>query len=387
MRRYYIFNIYILLLSVFVLAGCGKDDVVTTESIDITNQDDDNTTATIDGNYTYKLPVIFHVLYTEDNDSVRALASHLTDVLRYVNEIYQGNVYGWGGVYSENINVDFQPARSDENGNTLSTPGVVFEKWNRSFPIEASSFMASKNTQYIWEPNEYINVMVYPFQQNTEGSIILGISHMPYTLEDSTHLDGLETTKAHYISKNNLGYPYCVSINSDYVHHLSSRYTEADHGRRQYTYDSTDIVATLAHELGHYLGLHHVFTEDKKTSNGSTSWSEVDDCFDSDCCDDTPSYNKVEYDDSLRNFPKGTKMQTMVRRHSCDGTTFDSNNIMDYAIGYAFKITPEQKERIRHVLYYSPLIPGPKINHTNTANATRSAADDGIIDLPIVTSE
>lgn len=273
---------------------------------------------------------------------------------------------------------------SDESGNALSTPGVVFEKWDSTFPIEASSFMSSKNTQYMWEPNEYINVMVFPFQQNTEGSIILGISHMPYTLDDSTHLDGLESASAHYISKNNLSFPYCVSINSDYVHRLSTRYTLADHGRKQYTYDSCDIVATLAHELGHYLGLHHVFTEEKKSTGNSSSWSEVNDCFDSDCCDDTPSYNKVEYDDSLRNSPSDTKMQTLVRRHSCDDATFESNNIMDYAIGYAFQFSPQQKERMRHVLYYSPLIPGPKINHANTG--TRSGVND-VIDLPIVTSE
>lgn len=379
------FHIIYILVALLLLAGCSKDENLPVETKNITNQDDDDTTEPIDSNYTYKLPVVFHVLYTEDNDSVRALASRLDSVLQYVNELYQGNIYGWRGIYSQNINVDFQLAQSDESGNRLSTPGVVFEKWNGSFPIEASSFMSSKNTQYIWEPNEYINVVVYPFKQNTKGSVILGISHMPYTLDDSTHIDGLESASAHYISKNNLGFPYCVSINSDYIHRTSTRYTLEDHGRRQYTYDSCDIVATLAHELGHYLGLHHVFTEEKKAGKGNTSWTEVDDCFDSDCCDDTPSYNKVEYDDSLLAAPKGTGMNKLMQRTSCSGETFDSYNIMDYSIGLSFLFSPQQKARMRHVLYYSPLIPGPKINHTNTG--TRAVTNDSIIDLPIVVSE
>ncbi len=383
----------ITVFAALLIASCGKDETLPQESIDITTQDDDRTTATLDSTYTYKLPVIFHVLYTEDNDSVRALSRQLTGILSYVNELYKGNVYGWSSTYSEDINVDFQPATSDEKGNVLSTPGVEFVKWNGTFPIEASSFMSKGHTDLLWEPNEYINVMVYPFEQNTEGSVILGISHMPYTLNDSTLLDGLETTKSHYISKNNLSFPYCVSINSQYVHTMSTRYFDSNHGSKGYQYFSADIVATLAHELGHYLGLHHVFTEEKKSSGGHSSWSEVNDCYDSDFCDDTPSYNKVEYDDSLdyytdtrrENYVTPT-MTTLTRRHSCDGTLFHSYNIMDYSVGYAFRFTPEQKARMRHVLYYSPLIPGPKRNHVNTM--TRAAeVTDSIIDLPIVITQ
>lgn len=112
-RQAYI--LYIVLATLF-LAGCSSNELVTRESKDITNQDDDDTTLPINDSYTYKLPIIFHVLYTEDNDSVRALATQLPRVLGFVNELYQGNVYSWRGVYSQNINVDFQPALSDEEG-------------------------------------------------------------------------------------------------------------------------------------------------------------------------------------------------------------------------------------------------------------------------------
>ena len=378
-------HILYIFLTALLLSGCGSGDDVIGYKTSANNQDDDTTKSVINDDYTYRLPVVFHVLYTDDNDSVRALATRLPQILSYVNEICKGNVYGWRGVYGEDINVDFQLAKEDENGKTLSTPGVTFQRWNGDFPIEAQSFMSSKNTSLIWEPNDYINVMVYPFKQETKGSIILGISHMPYSISDTTMSDGLETTSARYLSKSNLGFPYCVSINSDYVYRMSTRYTLADHGAKSYLYDSCDIVATLAHELGHYLGLHHVFTEKKTDNDGSSAWTEADDCFDSDFCDDTPSYNKVEYDRNLPNLSKDSKMDELVSRTSCDGTVFESNNIMDYAIGYAFRITPEQKQRIRHVLYYSPLIPGPKKNGVN--KKTRGIADESIINLPIVTSE
>lgn len=389
MRYLYIICLVLAAVSFY---GCGKEDIVVTETKDITNQDDDDTKESVDSNYTYKLPVVFHVLYTTYNDSVRALAAYLPVVLGYVNELYRGNIYGWHGTYSENINIDLQPATTDEEGHRLDTPGVVFEKWEGKFPIEANSFMSSKNKQYIWEPNEYVNVVVFPFEQKTAGSIILGISHMPYTLNDSTELEGLEPTNKRYLTKKNIRFPYCLAINSDYVHSMSTRYTDTDstgrrtYGRKGYLYTTSDIVATLAHELGHYLGLHHVFTEEKKSGKDSSGWTEVDDCYDTDYCDDTPSYNKVAYDDSLHTAEKGTNIQKYMKRQSCDGREYDSYNIMDYSLGYAFQLTADQKMRIRHVLYYSPLIPGPKLNHVNTIT-TRSAESDSIINLPIVTSE
>ena len=45
---------------------------------------------------------------------------------------------------------------------------------------------------------------------------------------------------------------------------------------------------------------------------------------------------------------------------------FISYNIMDYAISYSNQFTQNQRERIRHVLSYSPLIPGPKKGDIDT---------------------
>lgn len=55
---------------------------------------------------------------------------------------------------------------------------------------------------------------------------------------------------------------------------------------------------------------------------------------------------------------------------------------MDYEIGYIQEFTPQQRARIRHVLNYCSLIPGPKIRLAST-----HATYDGALDLPIRTME
>ena len=76
-------------------------------------------------------------------------------------------------------------------------------------------------------------------------------------------------------------------------------------------------------------------------------------------------------------------LSDVLLRKPCEGNDFVSENIMDYAYTLAYKITPEQKQRIRNVLYYSPMIPGPKKNGANTRAA--NVETEGKIELkPII---
>ncbi len=140
-----------------------------------------------------------------------------------------------------------------------------------------------------------------------------------------------------------------------------------------------DISATLAHELGHYLGLHHVFTEDK---DGNI----LNSCDDTDYCEDTPSYNKKEYDTWLSHYILTNPhyyLDEMDIRHNCAGETFHASNFMDYAVCTSDFFSKDQRDRIRHVLYYSPLIPGPKKAASSRAIETR-AEENQILDLPVM---
>lgn len=373
----------ILLTCLF--AACSSDDDVDNSATSLRQ-----TVEHLDSNYTYELPVIFHVLYKDQNDPNQFIPyQRLVDILRYVNNIYAGNIYG----ESENLHLKFVLATKNENGHTLNTPGVEYVRYTGSYPIDPTSFMndnTGSNVKYIWEPNNYINVMMYNFKPDSKDEVTLGISHMPYTMKGNHQLEGLETT-SDFLSKKNLKYAYCSSINSLFAntftdqngntgYYQSSRYTDPDNDRT--TYYSADIVVTLAHELGHYLGLFHTFSEAE--SNGSTSYESVDSCADTDYCTDTYSYNRndyLSYEEYLYAQPTEPSLNVLIQRRSCDGISFDSYNIMDYSWTLGYQLTAQQKARIRNVLNYSPLIPGPKLD----AGTRAAEASDKPLDLKITT--
>ena len=359
--------------------ACGGDDGLTEKNH--SSEDDDNTEATIDESYTYRIPVIFHVLYQDQNDALQYVpSSRLAKILDNVNDIYKGSIYG----PSENVNIQLFLATKDEKGKTLSTPGVEYVKWSGTYPIEPHDFMKDNTGEYkkyIWDPNDYVNVMVYNFAQKNNGSVTLGISHMPYVIESDSALVGLEKVKVSKITKSMISYPHCTSINSLYINHESTRYNLTDKGKSGYSYNSSDINVTLAHELGHYFGLFHCYTE--------RDGEEVDSCGDTDYCKDTPSYNRVEYNLFTDYYyehtaPEDMKMSDLALRSPCEGEKFYSANIMDYSIGYAFKLSADQKKRMRTVLYYSPLMPGPrKASTTTNKMPPKARGTEEQISLPI----
>lgn len=57
---------------------------------------------------------------------------------------------------------------------------------------------------------------------------------------------------------------------------------------------------------------------------------------------------------------------------------------MDYAYTLGYKISDNQKERMRHVLYYSPLIPGPKRNKVNVRTRGTREVDTPLDFRPVV---
>ncbi len=366
----------LLLIACCILTGCGKEEVYP----DTTPGKNSYSEITPDDNYVYELPVIFHVLYEDKNDAFQYITStRLKEILAQVNELYEGGVYG----ESVNTKIKFVLAETDEDDNTLTTPGVEYIKYDGDYPIDPYDFMYDNsghngNWQYIWEPNDYINVMVYNFYKDPDSDgITLGISHLPYYANSTLpEIEGLTKNNVTYLSKDNLKYPYCVSINSLFAEkHNNDRYSDAEH---QYYY-STDVTATLAHELGHYLGLYHVFAEVD---------GDEDTCEDTDYCEDTPSYNRYEYEEWMASYLKTTPssqqlLSELTQRKPCDGASFNATNLMDYSCCYSYAFTEDQLYRMRQVLYYSPLIPGPKKDYPSII--TRSI--EGTIDLPIRTAK
>ena len=123
-----------------------------------------------------------------------------------------------------------------------------------------------------------------------------------------------------------------------------------------------------------YLGLYHVFSESEE--------DDVDACADTDYCTDTYTYDRKAYETWVKALVEQNgpiSFEDLARRHDCvQNIDFTSRNIMDYAYSYLNEFTAQQKARVRHILTYSPLIPGPKKGLTSTR-----ATYDGPLDLPI----
>lgn len=317
-----------------------------------------------------KLPVIFHVIYKDRGDQKQYVnADRLKTILGNVNKRYSSTV---GSV---DINLEFVLATTAPTGKTLAAPGVEYINWSQaypqeSYPIDCNKIMYTNEFKYtpmLWEPNQYINVFLYNFTSG-EDYITLGKSHFPYIHKDKNAPQGFTQTENTYLALENFQFAYGVSINSLFINDEST----------EEFYATTDINVTLAHELGHYLGLYHVFAQDH---NGET----LDNSIDTDYCPDTPSYNRVAYmKDYLyaMSHPEEGKYNFayLVKRKNESGT-FEAHNIMDYEVCYNDQFSADQRTRMRYVLENALAMPSAK------KPSNRSRATKGGLDLPIVVME
>lgn len=324
----------------------SSSDATLAQQITVTQQ-----RLTPDATTEYRLPVVFHVLYNkEGNKKQNVVEGHLAELIAEVNKLY-----AQCGV---DLRMEFVMATHDPEGNLLEEPGVDRHKINEA-TLNSSFFMGygrdpKKYCSYMWDPNRYINIFIYTF----EDKGILGISHFPYAIKPHA-MEGLAELETD-APWEELPWPQCVSINNEYIYSHEAYYT------------MTDVVNTLAHELGHFLGLRHAFSEDPETY-------DRDICLDSDFCTDTPTYNKVAYDKFMQGCMQSggsiddNEKQLLLMREDCEtGHEFRSTNIMDYAYTEANRFTPQQAARIRYVLEHSPYIPGPKVRLPEQMPATKA---------------
>lgn len=281
--------------------------------------------------YVYRLPVVFHILNQEAGDINQNIHSnYLKDILPYCSRLYR---QGHNGL---DMGVEFYMATVAPDGKAMDEPGIHRVQWAKT-DVSAYDFIqstAADDLALLWNPNEYVNIVVFPFKESNIG--MTGISTMPYTISENG-LKGLVAGERYF--DHPVGKMCCVALNTQYAIRPNAK-------------------QIVAHELGHYLGLFHVFSNTDELQT--------------DYCADTPNYNRKAYMDECRQIiaTEGTESERLFERKGDGGVTFISRNVMDYEYTYQDEFTADQYKRIRHVLENSPLIPGIKKSRKGATKCT-----------------
>lgn len=340
---------------------------------------------------TYEIPVIFHVFYNEadknNTDTLRRKyvlnSADAQAILEYINQLFgekpqQVGNEEYRGIkrkYQQGIEevyhipletrIRFKLASVKPDGTRQSPAGInaiAMDERSLDPKVVMSDKAGGRFHDIAWPIKQYINIYVFPFTRHKERAdqVVMGISHMPLALT-SAHIEGLKqlgSQEEQYIKEHGgldqfSNYNHCITLNSDGFEWRTWKETflRADLGK-----------STLAHELGHYLGLFHVFSE----VVGSDGNITLDSCQDTDYCADTRSYNRQQYEkDRAEIIAAGTtslvQISGLLMRNDCQSGRFEASNIMDYDFCHSDEWTPNQIERMRQVLYNTYTTPGVKL--------------------------
>ena len=360
----------------------------------------------------YEIPLIFHVITNPEdiakkdaqnndndpnNDYTKVNAESLQRLVEQVNLLYSGNPpypkammkgkeYNRAGL--TNSRIRFVLATKDPDGKRLSPSGITsHDMTERS--LDPTVVMQDKKGgiyhSMSYPISRYINVYVFPFKPGKDvGQITLGISHMPYLVTEHK-LEGLGTFDR--VIKGFDNYNHCIVLN---YQQFENRVKETQSISRIHE-TLTPAAVTLAHELGHYLGLGHVFAE--KMVEGETSALQLtEECLDSDYVEDTPSYNRIAYNrvmseqiaalESSQGSTAQSVLTSLLARDLCDGRFNQTSfNLMDYEVSYNDRFTPGQISRMRQVLYYSLTVPGDKL--VSPTRSTLRSSDESAFAHPV----
>lgn len=296
--------------------------------------------------YDYHLPVVFHVMYHNKSDKKQNPdKSQFTKILDAVNKLYAAN----------NMHIVFEMAKYDDDGEELEEPGIIRKQVDFS-EYDANEFLQDKDyADDVLNLKKYINIFVFRFAQPSSDVTTLGLTTLPIVPTAYPLKYLVDTDAANELAK--LPTPYGVCINNEAI----------DEWQDEKTVNPKYIVATVAHEIGHYIGLLHTF-------------SEIE-CEEDDGCEDTPISDYNNYIEYITDYiakqqaaGKNITIEEVAKRTDCKtGEEFIADNILDYAYTIGDVFTADQKKRTRHVLKYGALTPGPKlIDYNTTGIVTKS---------------
>lgn len=262
------------------------------------------------GNSVLTVPVVVHIIHNGDalgaGENIKNL--QVMSQIQVLNEDYR-KAAGTPGYNDDPVGADTEiefclaqidPDGNPTNGITRHNLGVA--SWSRN-EVESN---LKPTTQ--WDPTKYLNIWVCRFGGDLDD--VLGYAQFP----ENSGLTGLDDTGFDFTDGVIIGYQYFGS---------SDIYPD---GNYQYPYDSG---RTTTHEIGHFLGLRHIWGDQE---NGP--------CNSTDYCADTP-------------YSAEANGGCPIGIDSCPNKTGEDmiNNYMDYTDDTCMNIfTLNQKTRMVTVL-------------------------------------
>lgn len=291
------------------------------------------------------IPVVFHVFHNGDavgsgeNIADLQLQSQITvlnqDYRRMLNTPGHNN-----HAVGADVEIEFCLAKVDPNNQY--TTGIVRHLISQDglSDSQIENYKIQKN----WDTSKYLNIYIVKFPSSIFGET-LGYAQFPI----GSGLPGLSAG----MSLNDLATTDGVVLNykatgSRAIYPQGTYLTDIDGGR------------TATHEIGHWLGLRHIWGD----ANGCNSGTDY--------CNDTPNHQSANYG-------------CLTGRNVC-GYVEMPENYMDYSDDACFNLfTQDQKTRIRTVLQNDPrrasLFVGNRCTYTST-----SQIDLGIIESSITSN-
>ncbi len=282
----------------------------------IKKQKELNTVSSESGGIIY-IPVVVHVIHdgdvygTNENITDEQVQSQITVMTQDFRRMLGTPGYNTNPVGAD-TQVEFVLAKVDPNGNPTNGINRV-NLCNDSWSTDDINSTVKPST--IWDPNLYMNMWSVNFSDTT----LLGYAQFP----TGSGLSGLPATGAANTDGVVAGYRFFGS----------SSLTTGDF---QPPYDKG---RTMTHEVGHFLGLRHIWGDG--TGDEATN---APDCAATDYCNDTPQAGWEHY-------------SCDVGSDTCPGSPGADmvQNYMDYTPDTCMNIfTTDQKARITAVLNNSP---------------------------------
>lgn len=283
-----------------------------------------------------KLPIVFHIIYRDRTDPKQfVLTPTIKTIVDKCNGMLRNTYPNAKGI---DTNIEIELAQYDNKGLLMTEPGIDrIESTEVEYNTKYFAENRKESLVEMWDPSSYINVWIFAFPDNN----VVGQSYIAYTTNNNS-LSGL--------------------IDGDYYFDHKPTYAHGVYMSNKFINNITVFSQSLTHEIGHYLGLFHVF---ESNSSGTCDIAN-------DYCDDTNTYIRSLYEKNMG----AIVGEELYRRKDCiTSETYEATNYMDYDYCRFITFTPNQIARMRHVLKNSPLVPGasPSARSTKTEHPVPKA--------------